>query len=104
MRLSPKTGLGALLRKPSALDEFVVSYPDVPNLFVLPAGPINLSVDTKLLGSSFQDLVDRRREEFDHTIIVTPPIRAMTARGGLPRRALSPIVPFPPCPRPQTPL
>src|SRR5260221_10300762 len=81
MRLSPKTGLGGLLRKPSALDEFVVSYPDVPNLFVLPAGPINLSEDKELLVSSFKDLVDRWRIEFYHIIIDTPPILAMTDAG-----------------------
>jgi hypothetical protein len=73
MRLSTNTGLGALLRKPAALDEFVVSCPDVPNLFVLPAGPINLSEDTELLVSSFKDLVDRWRIQFDHIIIDTPP-------------------------------
>src|SRR5882672_771517 len=78
MRLSPKTGLGALLRKPAALDEVLISCPDVPNLFVLPAGPINLSEDTALLVSSFKDLVDRWRIEFDHIIIDTPPVLAMT--------------------------
>jgi capsular exopolysaccharide synthesis family protein len=78
MRLSTNTGLGALLRKPAALDEFVVSCPDVPNLFVLPAGPINLSEDTELLVSSFKDLVDRWRIQFDHIIIDTPPVLAMT--------------------------
>jgi capsular exopolysaccharide synthesis family protein len=78
MRLSAITGLGALLRKPAALDEVVVSCPDVPNLFVLPAGPINLSEDTELLVSSFKDLVDRWRIQFDHIIIDTPPVLAMT--------------------------
>jgi succinoglycan biosynthesis transport protein ExoP len=78
MRLSTNTGLGALLRKPAALDEVVVSCPDVPNLFVLPAGPINLSEDTELLVSSFKDLVDRWRIQFDHIIIDTPPVLAMT--------------------------
>ena len=78
MQLSTITGLGALLRKPTALDEVVVSCPDVPNLFVLPAGPINLSEDTELLVSSFKDLVDRWRIQFDHIIIDTPPVLAMT--------------------------
>ena len=78
MRLSPNTGLGALLRKPAALDEVVISCPDVPNLFVLPAGPVNLSEDTELLVSNFKDLVDRWRIQFDHIIIDTPPVLAMT--------------------------
>ncbi len=78
MRLSAITGLGTLLRKPAALDEVLASCPDVPNLFVLPAGPINVSEDTELLVSSFKDLVDRWRIQFDHIIIDTPPILAMT--------------------------
>jgi len=78
MRLSSIKGLGTILRKPAALDEVVVACPDVPNLFVLPAGPINLSEDTELLVSSFKDLVDRWRIQFDHIIIDTPPVLAMT--------------------------
>jgi len=78
MRLSAKTGLGALLRKSAALDELVVGCPDVPNLYVLPAGPINLQEDTELLVSGFRDLVERWREQFDHIIIDTPPVLAMT--------------------------
>ena len=78
LRLSTNAGLGALLRKPAALDEVVASCPDVPNLFVLPAAPINLSEDTELLVSSFKDLVDRWRIQFDHIIIDTPPVLAMT--------------------------
>jgi len=78
MRLKTNTGLAALLRKSSPFDELVVSCPDVPNLFVLPAGPINLAEDTELLVSGFKDLVDRWREQFDHIIIDTPPVLAMT--------------------------
>jgi capsular exopolysaccharide synthesis family protein len=78
MRLSAKTGLGALLRKSAPFDELVVGCADVPNLYVLPAGPINLQEDTELLISGFKDLVERWREQFDHIIIDTPPLLAMT--------------------------
>ena len=78
MRLSAKTGLGALLRKSAPFDELVVGCADVPNLYVLPAGPINLQEDTELLVSGFKDLVERWREQFDHIIIDTPPVLAMT--------------------------
>src|SRR5216683_1862441 len=78
MRLSAKTGLGALLRKSAPFDELVVGCADVPNLYVLPAGPINLQEDTELLISGFKDLVERWREQFDHIIIDTPPVLAMT--------------------------
>ena len=78
MGLTSVSGLGTVLRKPAALDEVVVSCPDVPNLFVLPAAPINPSEDTELLVSSFKDLVERWRIQFDHIIIDTPPVLAMT--------------------------
>jgi polysaccharide biosynthesis transport protein len=78
MRLSNVKGLGTVLRNPAALDEVVLSCPDVPNLFVLPAGPVNLSEDTELLVSSFKDLVERWRIQFDHIVIDTPPVLAMT--------------------------
>jgi Mrp family chromosome partitioning ATPase len=45
---------------------------------VLPAGPIDLQEDTELLVSGFKDLVERWREQFDHIIIDTPPVLAMT--------------------------
>jgi capsular exopolysaccharide synthesis family protein len=78
MRLNAKAGLGALLRKAATFDELVVGCADVPNLYVLPAGPINLQEDTELLVSGFKDLVERWREQFDHIIIDTPPVLAMT--------------------------
>jgi capsular exopolysaccharide synthesis family protein len=78
MQLSANTGLGALLRKSAPFDELVVGCPDVPNLYVLPAGPINLAEDTELLVSGFRDLVNGWRKQFDHIIIDTPPVLAMT--------------------------
>ncbi len=78
LRLSAKTGLGALLRKSAAFDDLVVACADLPNLYVLPAAPINLQEDTELLVSGFKDLVERWREQFDHIIIDTPPVLAMT--------------------------
>ncbi len=78
MRLSTNAGLGALLRKSATFDELVVGCADVPNLFILPAGPINLPEDTELLVSGFKDLVERWREQFDHIIIDTPPVLPMT--------------------------
>ena len=78
MRLGAKAGLAALLRKAATFDELVVGCADVPNLYVLPAGPIDLQEDTELLVSGFKDLVERWREQFDHIIIDTPPVLAMT--------------------------
>jgi Mrp family chromosome partitioning ATPase len=47
-------------------------------LFVLPAGPVSLPDDTELLVSDFKGLVENWRKQFDHIIIDTPPVLAMT--------------------------
>ena len=78
MRLTADSGLGALLRKSTTFDEAVIGCADIPNLFVLPAGPVSLPDDTELLVSEFKDLVETWRRQFDHIIIDTPPILAMT--------------------------
>jgi len=79
MRLkASNAGLGALLRKSTVFEEAVMGCTDVPNLFILPAGPVNLPDDTELLVSGFKDLVERWRDQFDHIIIDTPPVLPMT--------------------------
>ena len=74
MRLSGNTGLGPLLRNTVTFEEAVVSWANVPDLVILPAGPVILPDDTELLMWSFQDWVKRWREQFDHIIIDTPPV------------------------------
>lgn len=78
MRLTCEAGLGALLRKSATFDETVIGCADIPNLFVLPAGPVSLPDDTELLVSDFKGLVENWRKQFDHIIIDTPPVLAMT--------------------------
>jgi len=78
MRLTATAGLGAILRKSATFEEVVIGFAGVPNLFVLPVGPVNPPDDTELLVSGFKDLVARWRQEFDHIIIDTPPVLAVT--------------------------
>lgn len=78
MQLNTNSGLAALLRKTASFDEVVVGCPDVPNLYVLPAAPVNLMEDTELLVSGFKELVEGWRGQFDHIIVDTPPVLAMT--------------------------
>jgi succinoglycan biosynthesis transport protein ExoP len=78
MRLSGNTGLGALLRKTVEFEEAVINSVEVPDLFILPAGPVILPDDTELLVSSFKHLIERWRDQFDHIIIDTPPVLPMT--------------------------
>jgi len=74
MGLSGNTGLGPLLRNSVTFEEAVVSWANVPDLVILPAGPVILPDDTELLMWSFQYWIKRWREQFDHIIIDTPPV------------------------------
>src|SRR4029077_2060957 len=76
--LDPDTGFGALLRKSAPLEEAVIGCPDLPNLFILPAGPIKLPEDAELLVYGFKNLVEDWRQRFDHIIVDPPPVLAMT--------------------------
>ena len=78
LRLTATAGLGAILKKSATFEEVVIGCAAVPNLFVLPVGPVNLPDDTELLVSGFKDLVARWREEFDHVVIDTPPVLPVT--------------------------
>jgi capsular exopolysaccharide synthesis family protein len=78
MRLTANTGLGAVLRKQTTFEEAVIGCAEIPNLLVMPAGPVNLPDDTELLVSGFKGLTECWREQFDHIIIDTPPVLAMT--------------------------
>jgi capsular exopolysaccharide synthesis family protein len=56
----------------------IVPFPDVPNLWILPAGPIPPQ-PAELLGSGvMRDHLARWRNEFDHVIIDTPPCLSVT--------------------------
>lgn len=78
MQLNTNTGLGALLRKSATFEEAAVGSADIPNLSILPAGPIKLPDDTELLVYGFKGLVENWRQSFDHIIIDTPPVLPMT--------------------------
>ena len=53
MQLNATAGLGALLKKSVAFEEAVCSFPNLPDLFILPAGPVTQPEDTELLLSTF---------------------------------------------------
>jgi capsular exopolysaccharide synthesis family protein len=78
LRLSANSGLGPLLRNAVSFQEAVTGWAKLPNLSVLPAGPVILPDDTELLVSSFKDLLEEWRQQFDHIIIDTPPVLPVT--------------------------
>jgi capsular exopolysaccharide synthesis family protein len=68
--LGPKT-----IPKP---EEAIHSVADVPNLRVLPGGPVALNPSEMLSSPRMRDLIQYLEPEFDHIIIDTPPVLSVT--------------------------
>ncbi len=71
-------GLSTLISGGDKFEDVVVPFTDVPNLWILPAGPIPPQ-PAELLGSTvMKDHIARWRNEFDHVVIDTPPCLSVT--------------------------
>src|ERR1700722_19098601 len=71
-------GLSTLISGGDKFEDVVVPFTDVPNLWILPAGPIPPQ-PAELLGSTvMKDPLARWRTEFEHIIIDTPPCLSVT--------------------------
>jgi succinoglycan biosynthesis transport protein ExoP len=71
-------GLSSVISGVDKIDDVIVQFTKVPNLWIMPAGPIPPQ-PAELLGSSvMKDHITRWRNEFDHIIIDTPPCLSVT--------------------------
>ena len=76
--LSNSAGLSSLLAGLDKYEDVVQSFAPLPNLFIMPAGPIAPN-PAELLGSDrMRDLLAKLRTEYDHVILDTPPIIPVT--------------------------
>src|SRR5207253_5997727 len=76
--IRPTVGLSTLISGVDKEQDVVVPFTKVPNLWILPAGPIPPQ-PAELLGSNImKEHIARWREEFDHVIIDTPPCLSVT--------------------------
>jgi polysaccharide biosynthesis transport protein len=76
--LRPRGGLSTLISGSDKVEDVILPLPEVPNLWILPAGPIPPQ-PAELLGSTvMKDHIARWRNEFDHVIIDTPPCLSVT--------------------------
>jgi polysaccharide biosynthesis transport protein len=76
--LRPHGGLSTLISGSDRDEDVLLPFPEVPNLWILPAGPIPPQ-PAELLGSTvMKDHIARWRNEFDHVIIDTPPCLSVT--------------------------
>jgi polysaccharide biosynthesis transport protein len=76
--LKSRAGLSTLLSGVDKVEDVVLSLADVPNLWILPAGPIPPQPAELLSSSVMKDYIARWRHEFDHIIIDTPPCLSVT--------------------------
>jgi len=71
-------GLSTLISGSDKYEDVIIPFTDVPNLWILPAGPIPPQ-PAELLGSTvMKDHIAHWRTEFDHVIIDTPPCLSVT--------------------------
>jgi capsular exopolysaccharide synthesis family protein len=76
--IKARGGLSTLISGVDKIEDVVVPFTQVPNLWILPAGPIPPQ-PVELLGSAvMKDHITRWRDEFDHIIIDTPPCLSVT--------------------------
>jgi succinoglycan biosynthesis transport protein ExoP len=77
-RLSNRTGLSTFLSKESGEESFEYPIPGLPNLAVLPRGPIAPNPGEMLASRMMEDSLARWREQFDHVILDTSPVLAVS--------------------------
>ena len=76
--LKSNGGLSTVLANSLDVHTALQSVPGLPNLTVLPAGPVALYPSEMLASAHMRDLLASMRQEFDHIIIDTPPVLSVT--------------------------
>jgi polysaccharide biosynthesis transport protein len=78
LHLKSDVGLSTILGSNGVADAAILSVADVPNLSVLPAGPVALHPSEMLASARMRDLIRSFEPRFDHIIIDTPPVLSVT--------------------------
>ncbi|MGB8006766.1 MAG: polysaccharide biosynthesis tyrosine autokinase [Terriglobales bacterium] len=80
LHMNSDKGLSTILGQKNIPDpeEAMRTMADVPNLWVLPAGPVALQPSEMLASPRMRDLLQCFEQEFDHIIIDTPPVLSVT--------------------------
>jgi len=76
-RASNRVGLSSLLTRKNQLEE-AVQETDVPNLFIITAGPIPPNPAEMLSSKRMTELLELLKSQFDVVLIDTPPLLAVT--------------------------
>ncbi|WIV20002.1 CpsD/CapB family tyrosine-protein kinase [Paenibacillus polygoni] len=76
-QLTNRTGLSSVLSNQSDLEE-VIQQTEVPNLYIMTAGPIPPNPAEMLNSNRMKSMMQLLREQFDMILIDTPPVLAVT--------------------------
>jgi polysaccharide biosynthesis transport protein len=76
--IKARGGLSTLISGVDKPEDVLVPSTEVPNLWILPAGPIPPQPAELLSSTVMKDYIARWRNEFDHIIIDTPPCLSVT--------------------------
>ena len=76
--LTGKVGLTTLLAGTTTLDESLQHVPDIPNLDILPSGPVPPFPTEMLSSEAMLTLLDRLGHLYTHVVIDSPPILSVT--------------------------
>ena len=71
------TGLSTYLSRDVSVDKVIIPH-DIPNLFVMPAGPVPPNPSELLSSIKLRYLVAELQDRFDHIIIDSPPVIHVT--------------------------
>jgi capsular exopolysaccharide synthesis family protein len=86
-RMGKGLGLSSVLSGKATFREAVMEWPELPNLQIMPSGPVP-PLPSELLGSKeMADMLAEARNEYDFVFIDTPPVLAVTDASVLGRLA-----------------
>ena len=77
-RMGKGLGLSSVLSGKATFQDAVVPWPELPNLHILPSGPVPPLPSELLSSKQMEDLLAQIREEYDFILIDTPPVLAVT--------------------------
>jgi len=78
LHIESEIGLSTILEKGTIADSAILALEYVPNLWVLPAGPVALHPSEMLASGRMRNLLRNLEPQFDHIIIDTPPVLSVT--------------------------
>ncbi|OFX17052.1 MAG: hypothetical protein A2033_15735 [Bacteroidetes bacterium GWA2_31_9] len=77
LNISNEVGMSNFLIGKATLDEIILETP-IPNLYVIPSGPVPPNPAELIEGDSFDDFIKQVKARFDYIIIDTPPVALVT--------------------------